>query len=366
MRATCTFVVVLLAACSGDDAGPATSPTSFMSAVGDVSVSPDPDTTGVTTTQVATTVSTAISTTVSTTSTTVAATQCASPAIGVTETTLVGGGAEHAMRVFVPSSFAGVPLPVVIDWHGLGSNGTDQAMYSDYEAVAEEQGFIVVHPTGVADTAGGPNSWQLFSNPGSERDDLAFAGALIDELVANWCADPARVYSTGMSNGGFFTARLVCEMADRIAAAVSVAGTYHPDTCHPSRAVPYTAIHGTADKVVPYLGGGESVLSEGDSDPSLRVFFEQVMPSEFAEFAADASCDPATTDTAVGEDVIRHEYTACEGGVPMVLEEVQDGGHTWPSSPLASLTEGALGYTTDDIDATRDGWAFMSRFTLAA
>jgi poly(3-hydroxybutyrate) depolymerase len=104
--------------------------------------------------------------------------------------------------------------------------------------------------------------------------------------------------------------------------------------------VPYTAIHGTADKVVPYLGGGESVLSEGDSDPSLRVFFEQVMPSEFGEFAADASCDPATTDTAVGEDVIRHEYTACEGGVPMVFEEVQGGGHTWPSSPLASHTEG--------------------------
>ena len=116
-------------------------------------------------------------------------------------------------------------------------------MYSDYEAVAEEQGFIVVHPTGVADEPGGPNSWQLFHSEGDTRDDLAFAGALIDELVANWCADPTRVYSTGMSNGGFFTAHLICEMADRIAAAVSVAGTYHPPGCVPSRDVPYMAIH---------------------------------------------------------------------------------------------------------------------------
>ena len=59
------------------------------------------------------------------------------------------------MRVFVPSVYAGSPLPVVIDWHGLGSNGPQQAMYSGYESVAEAEGFIVVHPTGVADAAGG-------------------------------------------------------------------------------------------------------------------------------------------------------------------------------------------------------------------
>ena len=328
--------------------------TALMSGLGVTSVPPSPDANGVTTTQPETT----------TTTTTTVRAACASPAIGVTETTLVAGGAEHAVRFFVPSSFAGAPLPVVLDWHGLGSNGTEQAMYSDYEAVAEEQGFIVVHPTGVADAPGGPNSWQLFPNAGGERDDLAFAGSLIDELVANWCADPARVYSTGMSNGGFFTARLICDMSDRIAAAVSVAGMYHPEMCSPDRDVPYMAIHGTADEIVPFLGGGESLLAGADADPSRRVFFDHVIPTEFAEFAADAGCETKTTDTAVSEDVIRHEYVGCDGDVPMIFDEVQHGGHTWPSSPLASFTEGALGYTTEDIDATRDGWAFMSRFTL--
>ena len=184
---------------------------------------------------------------------------CGTLTPGVNETTQTAGGATHPVRVFVPSVYAGSRLPVVIDWHGLGSNGPRQAMYSGYESVAEAEGFIVVHPTGVADVAGGPNSWQLFPDPGRERDDLAFAGALIDELVAKWCADPGRVYSTGMSNGGFFTARLICEMSDRIAAAVSVAGMYHPEGCYPARDVPYMAIHGTEDKVVPY-GGGESTL----------------------------------------------------------------------------------------------------------
>lgn len=377
MRATAGLLVtvLLLAACSADDdAAPSTPASTFVSGSAGTDEPPTPTTNGVSTTTVAPTTrvettqaeTTEETTQVQTTApavSTAAPPQCPSLAKGVSDTTLTAGGETHDVRVFVPSTYAESPLPVVIDWHGLDSDGPTQAFYSDYEAVAEAEGFIVVHPTGVADAAGGPNSWQLFPSPGGGRDDLAFAGALIDELTTNWCADPARVYSTGMSNGGFFTARLICEMADRIAAAVSVAGTYHPDSCHPARDVPYLAIHGTDDKVVPYLGG-ESTLAGADSDPALRVFFQQVIPDEFAEFATDAGCDPTTVDTDVGNDVIQHAYAGCEANTPMIFDEVQGGGHTWPSSPLASFTEGALGYTTDDIDATRDGWAFVSQFTL--
>jgi polyhydroxybutyrate depolymerase len=291
-----------------------------------------------------------------------AAPRCPPHTAGINEMTLTAGGATHPVRIFVPSLYFGSPLAVVIDWHGLGSNGPQQAMYSGYEALAEAAGFLVVHPTGVSDVAGGPNSWQLFPAPERQRDDLTFAHALIDELVSNWCADESRVYSTGMSNGGFFTARLICEMSDRIAAAVSVAGTYHPDSCEPARPVPYIAIHGTDDAVVPYAGG-DSTLMTADSPDELRVFFEQVIPDELEEFAFDAGCD-AAVDSDVGEDVIRHQYTGCYGDGPVIFYEVRGGGHTWPASPMAALTERALGYTTDDIDATRDGWAFMSQFAL--
>jgi polyhydroxybutyrate depolymerase len=231
-----------------------------------------------------------------------------------------------------------------------------------YEGLAETEGFIAVHPTGVPGLRGGGNSWQLADGQDPTRDDLAFADTLMDTLVAEWCADPTRIYSTGMSNGGFFTARLVCERADRIAAAVSVAGTYHPDGCTPARSVPYLAYHGTADAVVPYNGGGQSVLNTGN-DPALRVFFEQVMPDEFGEFAADAGCSPEPTVTPVGQDVIRHDYGGCADGTPMTFFEVTGGGHTWPSSPIADAIA-VLGYTTKDVDATIDGWAFLQQHAL--
>ncbi len=288
---------------------------------------------------------------------------CGAVATGATDTTLAAHGNEYDVRVFVPSTFDGrAPVPVVLDWHGLGSNGTEQRLLSGYEDVAETEGFIVVHPTGLAEE-GGLASWQLLDAPDSGRDDLAFADTLIDELIANWCIDPARVYSTGMSNGGFFTARLICERADRLAAAVSVAGTYHPPDCAPTRPVPYIAFHGTADIVVPFAGG-ESVLVADEPDSTQGGFFDQVMPDEFAEFAEDADCDLDPTVTDESDEVIRYDYKGCTDDVPMTFFEVTNGGHTWPNSPVAAVIGDALGYFTLDVDATVDGWAFMAEHSL--
>ena len=233
-------------------------------------------------------------------------------------------------------------------------------MFSGYETLAEQEGFIVVHATGVAAAGDERNSWELTEFDTPERDDLAFADALIDTVIIDWCADPDRVYSTGMSNGGFFTAELVCGRADRIAAAVSVAGITHPDGCDPARPVPYLAFHGTDDEVVPYAGTGESILSD-EVDP--EGFFGQVMPDEFAEFAADAGCNPEPIRAEETPEVISYTYTGCDDDVPMTFYEIVGGGHTWPDSPLAEQLAD-FGFFTDDISATEDGWAFMSQHTL--
>jgi polyhydroxybutyrate depolymerase len=286
---------------------------------------------------------------------------CAGATPGASDVVVARGGADHRVRIFVPSALSALPAPVVLNWHGLGSDGAQHARYSGYEELAEQQGFVAVHPTGVGD-GGGPASWQLTPGPGA-RDDLAFADALIDELIANWCVDPGRIYSTGFSNGGFFTARLICERADRVAAAVSVSGLTHPDGCDPSRRVPYLAYHGTDDTVVPY-DGGESVLLSGGSVPAdLAAVLGQSIHAEFEEFAADAGCDPTPTDQYIGVEVIVSNYSGCGFGT-MAFFEVQGGGHTWPGSPLADTTGAQLGATTGIVEATRDGWAYMREFTL--
>lgn len=284
---------------------------------------------------------------------------CASLPRGVSEFTLDAGGAVHDVRIYVPEATVSDPAPVVLNWHGLGSNGPDQAAFTGYETVAEEEGFVVVHATGV-DNGTGSNSWELVQFATDERDDLAFADALVDTVVADWCADPARVYSTGMSNGGLFTSELVCNRSTRIAAAASIAGTTHAPSCDPERPVPYIAFHGTADDVVPFDADDPSTLLP---QAGVDALIDDTTPGEFAEFAADFGCAPDPTRVEETAEVVRYDYAGCDDGVAMAFYEIVGGGHTWPSSPLSDALDG-FGYFTQDVDATRDAWEFMSQYSL--
>ena len=274
---------------------------------------------------------------------------------GVVNTALTAGGATHAVRIYVPPVPAGTGvLPVVLNWHGLGESGNSQAGYTQYEALAEKEGFIVVHPTGsrspdlpVLNMSPG---WELI--PGldtAERDDLAFASALIDELVANWCADATRIFSIGFSNGSFFTSALVCELADRIAGAASVAGLYHPDSCTPSRPLPYIAFEGIDDPIVPFETGGPTTYPElRDTMFTLGAF------DAFAAFATQFGCDEEPAISEVGEDVTRYDYLNCDDNIPMTFYAFGGvpNGHSWPGAPSDSST-------THEIDATLESWHFF-------
>ena len=242
---------------------------------------------------------------------------------------------------------------MVLNWHGVGSTGPLHTEATGYLHLAEQEGFIVVSPTGPPIGDSRTNAWELAGFEADDRDDVAFAGALIDDVVTRFCGDAARVYSTGVSNGGLFTSRLVCELADRLAAASAVAGVIHPDDCEPSRAVPFIAFHGTADDIVPF--DGATTVSVFDH-PITAAFEGLTMPVEFAEFAHDMGCADQPTSTAIPPDVIRSDYTGCADDVGLAFYEVTGGGHSWPGP--------ALWDSTVTIDATADSWTFFRRYSL--
>lgn len=313
---------------------------------------------------------------------------CPGVPAGVSRFELEVAGNSYSIRVLTPTARDNLdgPLPVVMNWHGLGSNGFQQAQLTGYEFLAEQEGFLVAHPTGlraagvtasgieVPDAQQGRRSWELAQLDAPGRDDVAMTSLLIDHLVADFCGDETRVYATGMSNGGFFTSLLVCELADRLAAAVSVAGLSHPDSCAPDRPVPFMAFHGTADRVVPYEGGESTLLedsgtADGDAADAavpaeLQAFFEQSMPDEFDQFAASFGCDPEPVAEPISDDVTAFRYEGCSDDVPLVFHRIDGGGHTWPGAPLGLLLTRPLGETTFDVSATIDGWEFMRRFSL--
>ncbi len=322
-----------------------------------------PGTTGPSTTEATSTTTTSSPITSTTAPTTVPTTAVpfdgpasCSAAVGATTFNLDAGGVVHEVRVFLPEGISDdASLPVVLNFHGFGQSGIEQAIFSDYERTAAREGFIVVHPTGVPAPGNFDNAWELLEQDFADRDDAAMVESLITIIADNYCGDRSRVYATGFSNGGYFTSRLVCQLSDTIAAAVSVGALTHPDNCEPSRAVPYMAFHGTNDNVVAFDGG---------ATPNAGDLINQVIPDEFAEFAADYECDTDAVESRVTDEVIRYDYVGCIDDVPLVFFEIVGGGHTWPGSPSGPLVTGQLGATTTDVSATDDGWAFLSQFSL--
>ena len=282
-----------------------------------------------------------------------------SVSVGLGTGTVNSGNVTYTYQWTVPSTYDGTPIPVVLDFRGIGSSGAEQAFFGGWAAKAEAEGFLAVQPTGTSVPGDDRASWELPQFETDDRDDIAFVIDLLDHVAQSVCIDPARVYATGMSNGGLFTSTLVCSLSQRIAAAVSVAGVTHHETCEPVRAVPYLAFHGTDDTVVPYSGGGESTLSGADGSSE---FFEQVMPDEFAEFASSFNCD-SSTDEAITPEVTLRSYSGCDDDVPVGFYTITGGGHTWPGSPVSAAIA-SLGVTNMDISATDVAWEFFQQHAL--
>lgn len=257
------------------------------------------------------------------------------------------GGRERRARVRVPASYdPRVPTAVVLNFHGLTMDGAAEEDLSLMTPVAEARNFVVMYPDGT----GMPRSWNAGAccSPanGSGVDDVAFVAALLDEAGRRLCLDERRIFATGMSNGGFLSHRLGCELADRIAAIAPVAGVNGLDRCTPPRAVPVLHFHGTSDLLVAYNGGGLSG-------------FRSVAAST-SGWVERNGCDATPQVTFDREDTQCETWSGCRDGAEVTLCTVDGGGHTWPGG--AQLPAG--GHTTTAISASDAMWDFFSRHPL--
>ena len=131
-----------------------------------------------------------------------------------------------------------------------------------FNRIADREGAIIVYPEGVdrhwndgrdlPDTAARDNV-----------DDVDFILALVEEVARQHELDRGRIFSTGISNGGFMSMRLACDAADTFAAVAPVTAVLSEKLgarCAPSRPVSIMIVNGTEDPLVPWAGGMVKVL----------------------------------------------------------------------------------------------------------
>jgi len=171
------------------------------------------------------------------------------------------GTAQRSYQVDVPAGAErAAALPVVIVFHGGGGSADSVRRQTRMSTKGAAEGFIAVYPQGSGGIAGRLRTWNAGTCCGRAMqqrvDEIAFIAALLDDLQATVAIDRARVYATGISNGGMMAYEVACALADRIAAIAVVAGEMTAlDRCRPARPVAVLVIHGSADRNLPIDGG---------------------------------------------------------------------------------------------------------------
>ncbi len=259
---------------------------------------------------------------------------------------------EREYILYIPNSYNGEEaVPLVLNLHGYTSNAGEQMIYSNLVEVADTANFLLVHPMGTTNEMNEPfwNSWGI-----EGVDDIGFLSSLIDYLGNEYNIDLNRVYSTGMSNGGYMSYTLACQLSDKIAAIASVTGSMYLNQeffCNPEHPIPVMQIHGTMDVTVPYIG---SINSESIDDViSYWVSFNDC--SENASFSTLP--DINTTDLCYVEHYI---YSDGNNGSSVELYKVINGGHTWPG---AYITLAGIN-TNQDFSASEKIWQFFSKYDI--
>lgn len=261
-------------------------------------------------------------------------------------------GIKRDYILYIPELYDGnTTVPLVLNFHGFGSSASQQMFYGDFRDIADTERFLLVHPEGT--TFIGNQFWNVgFPGLSSNIDDVGFTEALIDELATLYAIDLDRVYATGMSNGGFMSFLLACQLSEKIAAVASVTGSMTQDTfddCNAQHPIPVLQIHGTEDDVVLY----------NENNLSLPI------PDVISYWVDHNNCEttPTTTtlpdvDVSDGSTIEHSVYEDGDNGVTTEHMKVIGGGHTWPGSVLNTAG------TNQDIDASMEIWLFFSRYDI--
>ncbi len=269
---------------------------------------------------------------------------------GTNPRTLTHAAALRDYDVYAPASYdGGENVALVVDIHGFGSNGLEQRGMSGWTAKAESEGFLVVHPNGLF------NSWNAGVCCGASMttgvDDVGFLRAMVESIVAEGAVNPARIFVTGLSNGGAMSHRLACEAADLFAAAAPMAFPVpyidFPGQCQPARPIPVLAFMGLSDIVIPYAGG-----AFGGAIPSLEAW------------RAKDGCGSGALEVHEvygGSDC--QVDTSCSGDVEVGLCSVR--GSVMPP-PYANVSGHLLYYNDDAMVLADRAWAFFDQFALPA
>ena len=274
------------------------------------------------------------------------------------------GDQPRSYLLYVPQSVPAGPVPLVVTIHGLLGNARQHVTQTQWAAVAERHGFVVVAPNG-------RRNWD--NGQGGIDDD--FLRDVVADMRDRNCIDARRIYVTGHSNGGFMTHRMACEHADLFAAGASYAAgdvenkpqggpcSAHRTDVEGWEPMPLALWHGTDDTIVDYAVGRRGLAAwleryDCDTPPATTS------PDAYGSTETFGSC--ARPDVVEREAATGQRFT-------VVFRTFDEHGHAWPDG-CGGRNAGTGGAVACDpstnsrpypgaTELAEEIWSFLSQHT---
>jgi len=256
--------------------------------------------------------------------------------------------------------------PLVVVLHGAGGRGDQYLTKNGWQALAEQEGFLCLAPTGqpairsaASNFRTNPNLWnsgQLNAiSPRARVNDIGFLDDLLRHAVKNLNVDPARIYMTGHSNGAGMTWRYAAEGNVPLSAIGPVMAPPWVMPTDKSRPVPVLAIYGLEDPLVPWNGGRRKNPWGTEQDMSPIV-------QELGKYAKGMGGRERGISPKMAGPVQRYEFGPLRGGAPFTALTIEGQGHGWPGGQASGLPSSMTGPDTSHLDATAKLWDFFKKY----
>jgi poly(hydroxyalkanoate) depolymerase family esterase len=244
----------------------------------------------------------------------------------------------RAYKLYVPDSYRGEPVPLLVMLHGCAQDPDDFAIGTQMNVLAEEIPCLVVYPAQSAQ-ANHSRCWNWFNEADQQRGqgEPSIIAGITRHIMDTHAVDPGQVYVAGLSAGGAM-ATIMGTLYPELYAAVGVHSGL-PFASADDLPSAFAAMKGefkrrhAPGRTVPII------VFHGDQDPTVHHAAADELIAQGAHPAKGSVVEPGRVPD--GHAYTRTLHHRDDGNVHAEHWLVHGGGHAWfGGNPRGSYTDG--------------------------
>lgn len=246
-----------------------------------------------------------------------------------------GTGGQRSYKLYIPASYHGQPVPLVVMLHGCTQSADDFAAGTRMNDAAETTPCLVAYPEQLS-SANQQRCWNWFNGADQKRGtgEPALIAGITRAIMQEYRIDPARVYVAGLSAGGAAAAIMGATYPELYAAIGVHSGLpYGAASDMPSAFAAMRSAH-PASKPLPAATSLPAIVFHGSRDTTVHPGNADVVVSQSAA-ARDLRVSTEDGRVPQGHAWRRATYTGADGRSVLEQWTIRGAGHAWSGGSAA-------------------------------